>query len=268
MSVASDQPFPFRRDGAAASQTRAWSELRSTARLGRFRLLALLWLLFAATSLVSRAVLSVVALHEGLVTFGLLPQAWLGGMLLDALAGMYFCMPFVAYLWLIPERAHRSRIGRAILRIGFFMASAALLYLIAAEYFFFDEFNARFNYTAVEYLIYPTEVFGNIRDSYPVFSVMAASFVGALLLLFVPSRQLQCIGEQPQSFGQRSAIVGVLAVVVAASLWLVNLETVQGFSSNRIADEIAANRPDPARLVAAELHLVPARSRHPAHESG
>lgn len=185
--------------------------------------------------------LSVIALQEGLVTILMLPQAWLGGLLLDALAGLYFCVPFAIYLWWMPERSHRSRLGSAILRIGFFLAIAALLYLIAAEYFFFDEFNARFNYTAVEYLIYPTEVFGNIRDSYPVFPVMAASVVGALLMLFVPRRRLQFSDELPQSLAQRSAIMAMLAVVTAASLWLVNLETVQGFSSNRIADEIAAN---------------------------
>ncbi|MFZ2235689.1 MAG: LTA synthase family protein [Dokdonella sp.] len=241
MSGTRNQHFPLQREDAAASEVRAWPAFGIAARLGRFRLLALLWLLFIATSLVSRAVLSVVALHEGLVTILMLPQAWLGGLLLDALAGLYLCLPFALYLWLMPERPYRSTIGRALVQIGFFITVAALLYLIAAEYFFFDEFNARFNYTAVEYLIYPTEVFGNIRDSYPVYPVMAAAVVGALLIVFALRRHLVRVDDAQQGFAKRSAIVGVLAVVVAASLWLVSLETVQGFSSNRIADEIAAN---------------------------
>lgn len=241
MSVASDQRFPFQREYVAIVEVRAWPALPFTARFDRFRSLGLLWLLFVASSLVSRMVLSAVALHDGLVTFWLLPQAWLGGLLLDALAGLYLSLPFAVYLWLMPDRAYRSRVGRALVKIGFFVTIATLLYLIAAEYFFFDEFNARFNYTAVEYLIYPTEVFGNIRDSYPVLPVMAAAVAGALLLVFALRRQFVRVADPYQGFAQRSAVIGVFAIVVAASLWSVNLETVQGFSSNRIADEIAAN---------------------------
>ncbi|MEO6076164.1 MAG: sulfatase-like hydrolase/transferase, partial [Dokdonella sp.] len=231
---------PARSEGAV-DRLPWWQSETFLARLGRFRLLALLWFIFMASSLLSRTVLSAVAMHEGLVTFSLLPLAWLGGLLLDALAGLYFCLPLAVYLWLMPERAYRSTFGRVLVQIGFFVTIAALIYLIAAEYFFFDEFNARFNYTAVEYLIYPTEVFGNIRDSYPVYPVMAAAVIAALLLVFALRRHLVRVGEPAQGFAQRSAIVGVLALVVAASLWLVSLETVQGISSNRIADEIAAN---------------------------
>lgn len=218
-----------------------WPSKAMQVRLGRFRLLAMLWYLFIATSLLSRLVLSAVALHEGLVPFWLLPRAWLGGLLLDALAGLYLCLPFALYLWLVPERAYRSAVGRALVKIGFFVTIAALLYLIAAEYSFFDEFNARFNYTAVEYLIYPTEVFGNIRDSYPIYPVMAAVVIGALLLVYALRRHFVRVDDPQQGFARRSAIIGMLSIVVAASLWLVSLETVQGFSSNRIADEIAAN---------------------------
>ena len=46
------------------------------------------------------------------------------------------------------------------------VAAFSALFVAAAEYFFFEEFNGRFNFVAVDYLIYPTEVVDNIWQSY------------------------------------------------------------------------------------------------------
>jgi phosphoglycerol transferase MdoB-like AlkP superfamily enzyme len=208
---------------------------------GRFAQLALLWLLFMATSLVSRTVLATLSLRAVLIEPSLLPHAYLVGLLLDALAGLYLCLPFALYLWLMPERAYRSRIGRGIVYLGFVAASIGLLYLIAAEYFFFDEFNARFNYTAVEYLIYPTEVIGNIRDSYPVFTVLSIAVCAGIALVYGLRERIAAGFERPVGFMRRSVVIGVLAIFTAVSLWAVSLQSVQGMSENRIADEVAAN---------------------------
>ena len=53
--------------------------------------------------------------------------------------------------------------------------SPALIYLTAAEYFFFEEFDARFNIVAYDYLAYPTEVFTDIWDAYPVMKVLGVA---------------------------------------------------------------------------------------------
>ena len=44
-----------------------------------------------------------------------------------------------------------------------------------SEYFFFEEFDARLNLVAVDYLMYPTEVVGDIWSEYPVVTVLAVS---------------------------------------------------------------------------------------------
>ncbi|HQD83693.1 MAG TPA: LTA synthase family protein [Quisquiliibacterium sp.] len=54
----------------------------------------------------------------------------------------------------------------------------ALTFLAVAETLFWDEFTTRFNFIAVDYLIYTTEVVGNIRESYPVTTIL--SVLGAL----------------------------------------------------------------------------------------
>jgi hypothetical protein len=44
----------------------------------------------------------------------------------------------------------------------------ALGFVMTGEWFFWNEFNVRFNFIAVDYLIYSREVTGNITESYPV----------------------------------------------------------------------------------------------------
>lgn len=238
MAVIRDDPALVRGKRVGGARERA--EIDGS-RVGPFSHLFWLWLLFVATAFVARSVLAIISLREGLIAAHHLPYAYAAGFLLDALAGLYLCLPFALWIWLMPARAYASKIGRTLVFGGFFLASFGLLYLIAAEYFFFDEFNARFNYTAVEYLIYPTEVIGNIRDSYPVFKVLAACAVGALLLVGTMRRSIAAGFLGPMRFARRTAVVAVLALTTAVSLWAVSLESVQGLSDNRIADEIAAN---------------------------
>ncbi len=47
-------------------------------------------------------------------------------------------------------------------------------FIAAIEYFFFSELDARLNLVAVDYLMYPTEVVGDIWAEYPVVEVLAA----------------------------------------------------------------------------------------------
>nr|WP_275855523.1 LTA synthase family protein [Sulfurimonas sp. MAG313] len=65
-----------------------------------------------------------------------------------------------------------------------------LLYLLVlyafSEWFFWDEFGVRFNFIAVDYLVYTTEVLGNIKESYPINLLL--SIIGVLagvLLIFI-----------------------------------------------------------------------------------
>ena len=48
-----------------------------------------------------------------------------------------------------------------------------LLFVAASELVFWNEFSVRFNFIAVDYLVYTTEVIGNIQESYPIGSWLA-----------------------------------------------------------------------------------------------
>ena len=58
---------------------------------------------------------------------------------------------------------------------GTLIGIVGLLYLAATEYFFFEEFDARFNLVAFDYLAFPGEVFIDIWEAYPVVKVLLAA---------------------------------------------------------------------------------------------
>ena len=217
------------------------AESRGHSRLGQYLHLIQLWLLFLATSLLARILLVVIAVKAGHVTTIELPYVFGTGLLFDAVAGIYLCLPFALWIWLMPARWYASWLGRAVIFVGFAVAAFGLLYLIAAEYFFFDEFNSRFNYTAVEYLIYPTEVLGNIRDSYPVNAVLAICAFSGLLVVFLARRRIAqgFVGLIP--LRTRSLVTLSLFALVVITVWTINLESTRNLQENRVADEVAGN---------------------------
>jgi hypothetical protein len=54
-----------------------------------------------------------------------------------------------------------------------------------AEFTFWEEFSTRFNFIAVDYLVYTQEVVRNIRESYPIPLLLAAIAASALALTWV-----------------------------------------------------------------------------------
>ena len=65
-----------------------------------------------------------------------------------------------------------------------------------SEWFFWSEFGVRYNFIAVDYLVYTNEVVGNIMESYPVVPLFAGVLlltVGCTWLLF--RREIRRAGE-------------------------------------------------------------------------
>jgi phosphoglycerol transferase MdoB-like AlkP superfamily enzyme len=204
---------------------------------------AILWTTAAAylvVSFITRVALVAKAAAADQLALHEMPRVFLVGLGYDAITSLYLVTPLAIYLALTPLEFAGSRAGRVLLRVGLALALSALAYLGIVEYFFFDEFNARFNFVAVEYLIYPHEVFVNIWNSYPVGrAVLAAAVFGIVASsLFVPELA-RLLFEREQRKAFRPHIL-VLAALLAAAHLTVDLDTWR-VKRNRVADEIAAN---------------------------
>ena len=78
---------------------------------------------------------------------------------------------------LVPDHSRtlvHHPLASRVAALGLFLFWFVQVFLLMAEYYFFDEFRSRFNTVAVDYLLYPHEVFINIWDSYPVPALISA----------------------------------------------------------------------------------------------
>ena len=157
---------------------------------------------------------------------------------LVVLAALLF--PLTVLLALAPQRLMAGRAGRHLFAgaaIGFLFG---LLYLCCVEFFFFQEFDARFNLVAVDYLIYPHEVFINIWQAYPVARVLLG--VGLLSLFLFGALRRHLAWRASPAAGRRErlrfAAVHLLAALVLLAAF--STDTLAVFD-NRVANEITAN---------------------------
>ncbi|HXO99845.1 MAG TPA: LTA synthase family protein, partial [Luteibacter sp.] len=128
----------------------------------RFRPLLWFGVLFVGVAFLVRLILLVKTRHEVPPNLGQWLYLFLVGFGYDLVTYIYFAWPLLLVLWLLPRRAYLSRWGhRGMIGLCFVLAFA-VLYLGAAELVFWGEFSARFNFIAVDYLVYTHEVVGNI----------------------------------------------------------------------------------------------------------
>ncbi len=213
---------------------------RSIARAlrGRFAPLAVVTALFLAVATLTRLVLFARNVREVDGPWLAFPLVMSIGLLYDLVAVAYLFAPFALYLGLVPDRVYRSRPHRLLVGAGVFAAAFGLLYLAAAEYFFFEEFDARFNLVAVDYLIYPHEVFVNIWESYPVAPVLVAAAAVAAAVAWLARRRLAGSYAAPSRYRERLPVVGAWLSVLALCFAAVDSETWR-LSGNRVTNELA-----------------------------
>ena len=114
-----------------------------------------------------------------------LPAILTGGLLNDLAVSIYLLAPLALYTALLSDRWYYSRPNQWLLAAGSWLTLSFIAFLAFAEVYFFEEFDARFNLVAYDYLIYPTEVAGDVWQEYPVVRIALASAVFATAVLWM-----------------------------------------------------------------------------------
>jgi len=162
------------------------------------------------------------------------------GIIFDLINASYFIIPLVLYLLLVPRKIFNKRWHPFILYSAFFLFIFALLFNAVSEWFFWDEFNARFNFIAVDYLVYTTEVIGNIRQSYPIEWIIVLLLFTAAAIVYFIRPWIQLASRSETGIKNRSIwALGLLALPVFF-FFTVNSKLHQ-FSTNAYVNELSGN---------------------------
>jgi phosphoglycerol transferase MdoB-like AlkP superfamily enzyme len=187
-----------------------------------------------------RIVLFMKVRGEGDLSVVRLPLALLAGVVYDLAAFAYAAIPVVLYVVLVPDVIWRSRAHRVAASLLWCAFIYALLLEAVAEWFFFEEFGARFNFVAVDYLVYTGEVVGTIRETYPVGKILPALAVVTALAAFATRRKLWAALDVRGALRGRLA-TGLAILCLPAIAWAALDDRLARVGENRYENELAMN---------------------------
>lgn len=202
--------------------------------LGRFGGVSIFFALFLGCSFLTRGAL--LAKAAGDVSWDSSLLAVFGvGFLFDLGAAAWFSLPLVVALMLLPATFLRRPWARRVTNAVLFLILVVLVFDGVSEWFFWDEFGARFNFIAVDYLVYTTEVLANIRESYPLPLILPAVGLCSALILWGISRSglvERWVASSELSLPSRLQQGGLLLTVLLALGLALSTDMLPRFENN------------------------------------
>lgn len=191
-------------------------------------------LLFLGLSLLTRFVLCVMS--ESGAGMGAWLAAFCLGVASDIATLSLALLPVALFDLLLPVRW--PRVAAWARAMAFTVIAFSLLFLMASEIIFWDEFGTRFNFIAVDYLVYTHEVIDNIRQSYPVLPLVTCFALIAIVLSWARRKAWREAASVPATV--RVAVLVMLAAL-ATGLWQEWRVDRVAITGNHYADELAGN---------------------------
>lgn len=206
----------------------------------RFGPVLLAVILLCTTSLLTRIMLLVYSSASFEWSLINLFKVFFIGLLYDLAAASYAIIPLVLYLWIFPSKWYSKKLNRILLTSYFFVVIITLLFNAISEWIFWEEFSVRYNFIAVDYLVYTTEVIGNIRQSYPVNTLLTILVIVSALITYLWRKKIWESTIIPMRFAKRSKFLLFFLIAPIATYFLVN-HNWKNHSRNQYANELSGN---------------------------
>lgn len=168
-----------------------------------------------------------------------LAKAFAIGLWFDIWALAYIIVPWLVVSAVLPNRWRASRTSHIIRWIAAWIVIASLLFGLVSELIFWEEFTTRFNFIAVDYLIYTHEVVGNIMESYPVPLLLASIGLIASAIIWFCHRRIT-FSDTPYTMLHRLALLALAVVLPVLSFTLANIDQMEN-AGNAYATELSGN---------------------------
>ena len=174
------------------------------------------------------------------VPIQLWPQVFFKGLWFDLVVVSVAMAPLWILEAALPDRWRSTRTFRVFRLLALAGAAFLLLFILVAEVTFWNEFATRFNFIAVDYLLYTHEVIGNIRESYPLGWIFSGIALAAGLLALAASPLLARGDRWPTSRRRRLTVACAAILLPACLLRFASIDQMQ-VAGNAYAEELAGN---------------------------
>ncbi len=136
---------------------------------------------------------------------------------------------------------YRNTIRFWLFSFVIFLFVTLILQNAISEFFFWNEFGVKYNFIAVNYLVYTNEVIGNIMQSYPVIPIFTTLFlISGTITYFIVKRSKNYIESIP-SFTEKIQISGLYFVMLGLSLTTIPYLATKENSQNIFTNELQSN---------------------------
>ena len=208
---------------------------------GRLRILWVLLLAFVGLNALVRLGLALFNAYAGeaspLNPMRLIPALGIGA-LFDIGVATFFLAPLG--LLVLAWRNGEGRWLRRVLLALLLPLSVLVVFVGFSEFTFWNEFASRFNFIAVDYLIYTNEVVGNIRESYNLPLLLGGVALLSLAIWFGLARALRPLWAGHEPWRLRGPAIAVLLALPFVAVALLDARYKE-FSSDAQANELAGN---------------------------
>jgi len=208
----------------------------------RFGGIILLFIVFVIISFISRTVLLGMSVSEVNTGIFSLLRVYFVGLFFDTVAFSYFIIPFVIFLMFVPNRFFNSGFHKWFAYIAYFIAFAIIIFNGVSEYFFWEEFGVRYNFIAVDYLVYTTEVLTNIWESYPIPLLVSTIVLTDLAIIYLIFKKKLLVNslQGKSTFRSRMFTGTALLILPILSFLIVSFNWAEK-TPNRYNNELSKN---------------------------
>lgn len=209
---------------------------------GRFSTLFGVLSLYVFLSFMVRIILLIWSVKDLDLNIMHILRAFFTGFAFDLTMGSLFLALYTVYLLLIPRKWIGSLFDKCFTYFYLSLLLFIIYFSLLAEIPFWEEFGVRFNFIAVDYLIYTYEVFENIDQSYPL-PFIGAVLIGLIVLTFFLFKKLDIFKN---TFSVKNPIrhrliyaIPVLTIAVVLGLVMKNKQA--DFTDNLVVNELGKN---------------------------
>lgn len=153
-----------------------------------------------------------------LAVLSVLPRA----VIFDIAFAIYAFIPFISFYVLAPPQLLRGRSFKIFFNAMAGIFLFALIFDLASEIIFMYEFNARFNFITVDYLVYTGEVIQNIWESYPIVWYLLTIFTIVFLLLRGLKNTLALEAMPTHIWRDKAYVLGTWTFLLAIAFFGIN----------------------------------------------
>jgi phosphoglycerol transferase MdoB-like AlkP superfamily enzyme len=136
---------------------------------------------------------------------------------------------------------YRKQIRLALFSLTIFLFVLLIIQNAVSEFFFWNEFGVRYNFIAVDYLVYTNAVIGNIMESYPVVPLFASVGILSFAATYIIIKKSKSYLENLPNFSNKLKIIGVQLLLLGSALLILPSINSQQNSSNVFANELQSN---------------------------